>query len=407
MTDYSKILEKYDIMFIGGIMYITREYYFNKLLKMQNTNNIKVIIGIRRSGKSVLLKLLYDHYRKKQNCIYLNLEDYNNIELHNPKQLHQYIEKNVKSKEDFIFIDEIQYVKDFELVVNSIRLMCNNIYITGSNASMLNGNLSTVLSGRYVTLQVYPFTYRESLLINKDNTVDHYLLNGGMPTVSFVEEDLQRDYIKNLIDTILYNDVLSYNTNIEPELLNRIVTYTINNISTEISAKNLTNFLITNDYKVTVTKVYEILNSLEEAFFITKVKRYNIIGKQILKNSGKYYLTDLVFKKTLSKDITDIGRVIENVVYNELKYRGYEIFVGKNKNLEVDFVALKDSETVYIQVTYLLEGDVDTKEREQKSLLKINDNHKKIIISHDQFKVTLDNGLKHILLSDFLNGDEL
>lgn len=388
-------------------MEIKRNKYLDTLINLQYTNNIKVITGIRRCGKSVILKQLYNHFSENNSCFYINLEDFSNYQYHDGSSFNNYIESKLNDGITHLFIDEIQLVSDFQLVLNSLRLKCSNIYVTGSNANILSGNLATMLSGRYVSVRIYPFTYLEAININPDLSIDSYLLKGGMPSFAFLPNDISKMILHDLIDTIAINDILNYNSTIDVELLKRILLYLFDNLATEISARNISNYLSSNNFKTNINKVYEILNALSDAFFVTKVNNYNLRGKEVLKNKGKYYLADVGFRTSLYPEIRDIGRVIENVVYNELQTRGYDIYVGKIGTHEVDFVLMKDNETIYVQVCATIERSEKTFEREVGVFSKINDNFKKILISKDDYKSSLDNGIIHVLLKDLLNGEEL
>lgn len=388
-------------------MEIKRTRYLNTLIDLEYTDNIKVITGIRRCGKSVILKQLYQYFSKNNSCFYINLEDFSNYQYHDGSSFNNYIESELDSGITHLFIDEIQLVSDFQLVLNSLRLKCKNIYVTGSNANILSGNLATMLSGRYVSVRIYPFTYSEALLMKPELSIYSYLLYGGMPSYAFLPTEISTMVLRDLIDTIAINDILNYNSNIDIELLKRILLYMFDNLSTEISAQNISNYLCSNDFKTNINKVYEILNALSDAYLVTKVNNYNLRGKEVLKNKGKYYLADVGFRSSLYPEIRDIGRVIENVVFNELQTRGYDIYVGKLGTLEVDFVLKKENETIYIQVCATIEKSEKTLEREVGVFSKINDNFKKILISNDQYKSSLNDGIIHVLLKDFLNGEQL
>lgn len=388
-------------------MEIQRQKYLDKLIDMQYTDNIKVITGIRRCGKSVILKQLYTHFSQGNSCLYINLEDFANYHLHDTEKFNSYIESNINEGVSHIFIDEVQLVPNFQLVLNSLRLKCGNIYVTGSNANILSGKLATMLSGRYISIRIYPFTYQESLEMKPDLTIDSYLLHGGMPSFAFLPKEVSKMVLRDLIDTIAINDILNYNSNIDVELLKRILLYLFDNLSTEISAQNISNYLSSNNLKTNINKVYEILNALSDAYLVSKANNYNLRGKEVLKNKGKYYLADVGFRTSLYPEIRDIGRVIENVIYNELQTRGYEIYVGKIDKHEVDFVLKRANEIIYVQVSVTIEESQETLNREVGVFSKINDNFKKILITNDDYKASLGNGIIHVLLKDLLNGEEL
>lgn len=386
-------------------MEIKRNQYLDKLISYSQTNNIKIITGIRRSGKSVILRQLYDYFSIQNQCLYLNLEDYANFSFHNPQEFNSYLEEQLASGVTHMFIDEVQLVKDFQLVLNSIRLKCNNIYVTGSNAQILSGKLATMLAGRYVSVRVYPFSYQEMLQIKENLTIDEYIFSGGMPTVALLDKEVSQQVLNDLIDTIVINDIIHYNTNIEPELLKRVLLNMLENISTEVSAKNITNYLISNGYKTNINKIYEVLNAMDDAYLITKVSNFDIKGKEVMKNKGKYYLADVGFRRALYPEVRDIGRILENVVFNELEVRGYQIYVGKIGTKEVDFIVKKFDQIFYIQVSSTIEKSIETLNREVAVYKLVHDNYKKILITNDQYKSSLGNGVHHILLKDFLRGE--
>ena len=342
--------------------------------------------------------------------IYINFEYVEFEDLKDYKKLNTYIKDKIKDKKVYyIFLDEIQNVDNFEVVVNSLRASIKNasIFITGSNSKLLSNELSTVLSGRYVLFNIYPLTYREYIELTKkdakdDNSFEDYLKWGGLPNrTQFTEESNIKDYLHSVFDSIILRDVVERLGLKDTALFNLILQYIVDITGREFSANNIIKFLESKGRVISTETLYSYLDALCKALIIEKVYRYDIHGKAILKTLNKYYMTDLGIAQIKNNNY-EINKsfAIENVVYNELLARGYEVYVGKTKQGEIDFIATKTDEKMYIQVTYLLADDKVIK-REFGAFNQINDNFPKYVISLDK-KDFSQNGIIHKNIIDWL-----
>lgn len=397
-----------------------RELYIEKIKPFIDKDIIKVLTGIRRSGKSVMLKLIMEELKQngidKKQFININFENLINRELTTANKLHKYILKKASEikKKCYIFLDEIQEVKDWEKCINSLRVNEEynfDIYITGSNAKLLSGELSTYLAGRYVEFVIYPFSFKEFLDTLKSiqqnisirEAFQKYIKFGGMPflyNLAF-EEEASLQYLKDIYSSIILKDITQRNKIRDTDLLERLINYLIMNVGNNFSATSISKFFKSENRKVSVETILNYIKATEEAFLIYKVSRDDLIGKKTLNVNEKYYIVDHGIREAiLESNQRDINQIFENIIYLELLRRGYNIKVGKVDNLEVDFVCTKGNEKIYIQVAYLL-ASPETIEREFSSLEKINDNYPKYVISMDEFDMSR-NGIRHINIIDFL-----
>lgn len=397
-----------------------RELYIEKIKPFIDKDIIKVLTGIRRSGKSVMLKLIMEELKQngidKKQFININFENLINRELTTANKLHKYILKKASEikKKCYIFLDEIQEVKDWEKCINSLRVNEEynfDIYITGSNAKLLSGELSTYLAGRYVEFVIYPFSFKEFLDTLKSiqqnisirEAFQKYIKFGGMPflyNLAF-EEEASLQYLKDIYSSIILKDITQRNKIRDTDLLERVINYLIMNVGNNFSATSISKFFKSENRKVSVETILNYIKATEEAFLIYKVSRDDLIGKKTLNVNEKYYIVDHGIREAiLESNQRDINQIFENIIYLELLRRGYNIKVGKVDNLEVDFVCTKGNEKIYIQVAYLL-ASPETIEREFSSLEKINDNYPKYVISMDEFDMSR-NGIRHINIIDFL-----
>ena len=378
---------------------IIRERYLKLIRPFYDQDLIKVLIGIRRSGKSVLLTQIIDELKLKgisnQHIIYINFEDFDYEEYTEAKKLHNFIKEQIIDDEKYyIFFDEIQNVNSWEKVVNSLRATKNtSIFITGSNSDLLSSDLATHIAGRYVSFRVTPFTFQEVcdlLKIVDTNDIENAFLDymkwGGMPQRFMQIDDISRKtYLKDIYDSIIIKDIVKRFHIKDIDLLNRIVTYILTTPSQTFSPESLKKYFESISRGVSLETLYNYLDYIARANLISKAYRYDIRGKRILTGKYKYYLTDLGFTNILSEDKKEqIGAYLENIVYNELIARGYSVFIGNTENGEIDFVATKFQEKVYFQVTYLLSDDAVI-EREFGAFSKIEDNYPKYVLSMDQF----------------------
>ena len=397
-----------------------RELYIEKIKPFIDKDIIKVLTGIRRSGKSVMLKLIMEELKQngidEKQFININFENLINRELTTADKLHKYIFKRASEikKKCYIFLDEIQEVKDWEKCINSLRVneeYSFDIYITGSNAKLLSGELSTYLAGRYVEFVIYPFSFKEFLdtlksiqqSISIRETFQKYIKFGGMPflyNLAFKEE-ASLQYLNDIYSSIILKDITQRNKIRDTDLLERVINYLIMNVGNNFSATSISKFFKSENRKVSVETILNYIKAAEEAFLIYKVSRDDLIGKKILNVNEKYYIADHGIREAiLESNQRDINQIFENIIYLELLRKGYNVRVGKIDNLEIDFVCTKGNEKLYIQVAYLL-ASPETIEREFSSLEKINDNYPKYVISMDEFDMSR-NGIRHINIIDFL-----
>ncbi|WP_338933946.1 ATP-binding protein [Fusobacterium polymorphum] len=397
-----------------------RELYIEKIKSFIDKDIIKVLTGIRRSGKSVMLKLIMEELKQngidEKQFININFENLINRELTTADKLDKYILKRASEIKNkcYIFLDEIQEVKDWEKCINSLRVNEEynfDIYITGSNAKLLSGELSTYLAGRYVEFVIYPFSFKEFLdtlksiqqSISIREAFQKYIKFGGMPflyNLAF-EEEPSLQYLKDIYSSIILKDITQRNKIRDTDLLERVINYLIMNVGNNFSATSISKFFKSENRKVSVETILNYIKAAEEAFLIYKVSRDDLIGKKILNVNEKYYIADHGIRESiLESNQRDINQIFENIIYLELLRKGYNIKVGKVDNLEVDFVCTKGNEKLYIQVAYLL-ASPETIEREFSSLEKINDNYPKYLISMDEFDMSR-NGIRHINIIDFL-----
>ena len=397
-----------------------RELYIEKIKPFINKDIIKVLTGIRRSGKSVMLKLIMEELKQnkidEKQFININFENLINRELTTADKLHEYILKKASEikKKCYIFLDEIQEVKDWEKCINSLRVNEEydfDIYITGSNAKLLSGELSTYLAGRYVEFVIYPFSFKEFLETLKSIQQDvstreafqKYVKFGGMPflyNLAF-EEEASLQYLKDIYSSIILKDITQRNKIRDTDLLERVISYLIMNVGNNFSATSISKFFKSENRKVSVETILNYIKAAEESFLIYKVSRDDLIGKKILNVNEKYYIADHGMREAiLGSNQRDINQIFENIIYLELLRKGYNVRVGKVDNLEVDFVCTKGNEKIYVQVAYLLASS-ETIEREFTSLEKIDDNYPKYVISMDEFDMSR-NGIIHINIIDFL-----
>lgn len=396
---------------------INREIYMNKLLAYKNTEFIKVITGIRRCGKSSLLKLFMEKLLEDNpntNVIYMNFESFKFDNIVNYRDMYNEISKKIRLTErNYILLDELQRIEEWEKAVNALKVdFDTDIYITGSNAYLLSSELSTYLSGRYVEIKVLPLSFKEYLeFTNKEDTKTieekfiEYIKFGGMPGIITLkdEENLYENAVKGIYNTVFMKDVIERNKVVDATLLEKILKFLMSNIGSLISAKKIADFLTSQGTKITHNTVLNYIQMLENAYIIYRVPRYDIKGKEVLKTLEKYYIVDTGIRNIiLGFRDADFGHLIENIVYFELIRRGYEVTIGKKDMLEVDFIATNANEKKYYQVTYTM-LDQNVKKHEIDVLNSINDNYEKTVITMDKlYSNTSIEGIKIKYLIDFL-----
>jgi len=402
---------------------LKRDEYIKKIVPFIDKDVIKVLTGIRRSGKSVMLKLLMEELKNRgineNQFIYINFENLKYRKLKNYERLYDFILNKVddKYKSYYIFLDEIQEVEEWERCVNSLRVDEDfkfDIYITGSNAKLLSGELSTYLAGRYIEFVVYPFSFKEffEIMKEKNKEIDlkeafqDYVKFGGMPFLHNLDYNFEASmqYLQDLYASIILKDITRRNNIRDTDLLERIINYVVMNIGNTFSATSISKFFKSENRKVATETILNYIKACEEAFLVYRVARNDLLGKKILNVNEKYYIADHGIREAIMENNQkNINQVLENIVYFEMLRRGYNVKIGKVDNLEVDFVCKKNDETIYIQVSYLLASE-DTKEREFSVLENIKDNYPKYVLSMDEFDMSR-NGIKHMNLIEFLIKD--
>lgn len=403
---------------------IKRELYLNQLRDFIDKPFIKVITGLRRSGKSSIIMMLRDELLSKgigeSNIIYINFESFEYSEVDTADKLYKFVKTKIDNKQRYyILLDEIQEVTSWEKAVNSFLVDFNSdIYITGSNSRLLSSELATYLSGRYVEFKIHPLSFAESLLFKQNlikKTVSNlyrefelFLRMGGFPALHTGEYTYETAY-KVVYDiyssAILRDTVQRYNIR-DVELLERVVKYVFDNVGNNFSAKKVADYFKSQQRKIDLNTVYNYMNALEGAFIIYRIPRYDVKGKEILKTQEKYYVGDqsLLYGVMGFKDRL-ISGVLENIVMLELKRRGYRVFVGKWGDKEIDFIAEKNEKKVYVQVTYKM-TEQTTIDREFTPLLEIKDNHPKYVVTMDEVWKDNIEGIRHMHIADFLLMDE-
>lgn len=397
---------------------IKREAYMKRIRPFINTDLIKVMTGIRRCGKSVMLELIKQELEasgiSSAQFISINFEDMNNAHLQTAEALHHEITKRAAEIDGkaYLFFDEIQEVKDWEKCVNSFRVALDcDIYITGSNAKLLSGELATYLGGRYVEFVIYPFSFREFTELYRtlepseslEGCFRKYLLFGGMPYLANIRyaDEPAKQYLHDLFNSVQLKDIVKRGNIRDVDLLERIVAYVMSNVGNTFSATSLAKFLKSQQRPVAPETILNYIKYCCDAYLFYQVKREDIQGKQILATNEKYYIADHGLREAIfGGNMRDINLVLENIVYLELLRRGYQVTVGKNGEKEIDFLCSKRGEKLYVQVAYLL-ATQETIDREFEAYNGIRDNFPKYVVSLDEFDMSRD-GIKHRNIRDFL-----
>ena len=401
---------------------IKREMYMSRIRPFIGTELIKVMTGIRRCGKSVMLELIKQELIESgvnpAQFISINFEDMNYARLQTAKALHNEITKRAADLDGkiYLFFDEIQEVKDWEKCINSFRVSLNcDIYITGSNAKLLSGELATYLGGRYVEFVIYPFSFAEFIELYKTVAPDEsiqkcfqkYLLAGGMPYLANIRyaDEPSKQYLHDLFNSVQLKDIVKRNKIRDVDLLERIIAYVMANVGNTFSAASLAKFLKSEQRTVAPETILNYIKYCCDAYLFYQVKREDLQGKQILASNEKYYIADHGIREAVfGGNMKEINLTLENIVYLELLRRGYEVTVGRYGNKEIDFVCHKRDEKLYVQVTYLLASD-ETIQREFGAYDNIRDNFPKYVVSLDEFDMSR-NGIKHRNIRDFLLVEE-
>ena len=377
-------------------MIIQREQYFNKLKALKDKKIIKVVTGIRRCGKTTLLNIFQDYLRSSgvtdEQIISINFEDLDFEEYRDYKKLYAYLKSRlVSGKMTYIFLDEIQHVEDFPKVVDSLYIKDYvDLYITGSNAYMLSSEIATLISGRYIQIEMLPLSFKEYMIstgdmTNKAEKYIEYLENSAFPyTIELKDQPEQiKDYLEGIYNTIVLKDIVNRKKITDVMMLKSVLRYVFDNIGNPLSSKKIADTMTRNGRKVDSRTIEKYLEAFMESYIVYKAKRYNIKGKQYLKTLEKYYVVDIGLRyMLLGSRKMDAGHILENIVYLELLHRGYDVYVGKIDTFEVDFVAQNQKGNHYFQVA-LSVRDEKTLERELRSLYSIKDNYPKYLLTMD------------------------
>ncbi len=394
---------------------INRENYIKKISEWKDKKIIKVITGMRRTGKSSILELYAENLKKigvnNKNIIHINFEDLAFEQYQDYKELYNYINSHIEGKDMYyIFLDEIQLVDKFEKAINSLFLKDNvDIYLTGSNAKLLSSEISTLLTGRYIELDMYPLSFSEYLIfLDNNNDIDsnfeNYLKYGGMPYTTELNLNQKNiyKYLNGIFDTVVVKDVVMKNNIKDVQTLYSIINFLFDNIGNTTSINKISNTLSSNGKKTNAVTVDNYVKFLIDSFVIYKVKRFDIKGKEYLKTQEKYYIADIGLRNAVLglRDI-DQGHILENIVFLELKRRGYEVSIGKMRDYEIDFIASNQNQKLYIQVAFTVKEN-STLERELYPLKKLKNNYPKILITQDKFLNKDFQGILHFNIIDFL-----
>lgn len=396
---------------------IIRDKYLQRMIDAKDTEFIKVITGVRRSGKSTLLLMFKDYLLKnnivKDNIIYINFESARYDDIKDYKDLYKYVEEKIKQDKVYLLLDEVQNVALWEKAINSFKVDFNiDIYITGSNAYLLSSELSTLLSGRYIEIKMYPLSFKEYLTFNNydknnlDIKFNEYLKYGGLPAITLIKDnnELVLSYLNDIYNTIVKKDIIDRNNIKDVALLENIIKYLSNNIGSPISSTKISDYLNSNKIveKSNHQTIDNYLNMLEKSFIMYKADRTDIKSKSLLKTLGKYYISDTGIRNIiLGFRNIDEGHLLENVVYLELLRRGYRVNIGKYGDYEVDFVAENPNEIKYYQVARSISNE-EVKTRELRSLESIDDNYEKMILTMDKSINNDYNGIKVMNIIDWL-----
>ena len=374
---------------------IPREEYFERLRNLKHKKLIKIVTGIRRCGKSTVLDMfkeeLLSNGVEENQIIFINFEDYENKSLRNPESLYDYIKQRLTSKMNYIFLDEIQHVEDFPEVVDSLYIKDNvDLYLTGSNSSLLSSEIATLISGRYVEIKMLPFSFKEFVKAtnqteNLSSAYRQYVETSSFP---YVLELLQMPqeinaYLEGIYNTILVKDIIDRKKIADTNVLKSVTQFLFDNIGSELSSKKIADTLTSNGRKSDSKTIEKYVTSLEESFIVYRANRYNIKGKEYLKSLEKYYVADIGLRNfMLGKKSMDVGHILENVIYLELLRRGYSVYIGKVDDMEIDFVAQNQHGNTYIQVAATVR-DENTLKRELRSLQAVKDNYPKTLLTLD------------------------
>lgn len=401
---------------------IDRPLYLDKIMPFVDTPFVKILTGVRRCGKSTILKMIIKKLREEKHVDDEQILSYRfdsmEYEDMNTKELYLELKsKIIQSKKTYLFLDEIQEIEGWEKVVNTLASDFDvDIYITGSNSRMMSSEISTYLTGRYITFHIYTLSFEEYLMFKKSYTTlkdlkqefSQYVRLGGFPATHLQDYSQDEVYtiVKEIYNSTIFSDIVRRNQVKKIDQLERVVKYTFNNIGNTFSAKSISNYFKSEQRKIDNETVYSYLEKLQKAYILHKCSRYDLQGKDILKTQEKFYLADVSLRySVLGYTVDSVAASLENIVYLELKRRGYDVYIGKIKDKEIDFVATKQNEKIYVQVTQEIKSE-KTQKREYEQLLEIRDNYPKYVVMADNFAGGNYEGIKTMNIVDFLLSKE-
>lgn len=401
---------------------IERPLYLDKIMPFVDTPFVKILTGVRRCGKSTILKMIIKKLREEKHVDDEQILSYrfDSMEYEDMTTKELYLElksKIIQSKKTYLFLDEIQEIEGWEKVVNTLASDFDvDIYITGSNSRMMSSEISTYLTGRYITFYIYTLSFEEYLTFKKSYTTlknlkqefSQYVRLGGFPATHLQDYSQDEVYtiVKDIYNSTIFSDIVRRNQVKKIDQLERVVKYTFNNIGNTFSAKSISNYFKSEQRKIDNETVYSYLEKLQKAYILHKCSRYDLQGKDILKTQEKFYLADVSLRySVLGYTVDSVAASLENIVYLELKRRGYDVYIGKIKDKEIDFVATKQNEKIYIQVTQEIKSE-KTQKREYEQLLEIRDNYPKYVVMADDFAGGNYEGIKTMNIVDFLLSKE-
>lgn len=390
---------------------IKRVLYLNQIRPFIGTDLIKIIVGIRRSGKSTLMKQIIEELKdigvEDNRIIYLNFEDYRIREYKDTDKLYDYLESEIRlEKKTYLFLDEIQEVENFEQIVNSLNATKDvDIYLTGSNSKMLSGEYATLLTGRYKSFKVFPFSFKELVEFHgdkdKQELFNDFIRYGGFPVIqNFALKDQKISILRDLYDSIVIKDIVQrYNVS-SIDALDKYISYLLNTVGSQFSAVNIIKYFKNEGRTIGKETLYNYISYAKDVLLIYSAKRYDLKGKKLLTTNEKYFVNDQGLRATKFDNLKDIEKILENIVFFELLRRGYDVTVGSIDDKEIDFIAIKNNSIEYYQVTYIMET-LKTREREFGSLEMIQDQYPKYVLSLDNVDFS-QNGIIHKNIIDFL-----
>ena len=401
---------------------IERPLYLNKIIPFVDTPFVKILTGVRRCGKSTILKMIQKKLKEEHHITGEQILSYRfdsmEYEDMTSKELYQELKtKILNTKKTYLFLDEIQEINGWEKVVNTLASDYDvDIYITGSNSRMMSSEISTYLTGRYVTFHIYTLSFDEYLTFKKSYSTiydikqefNQYVRLGGFPATHLQEYSQDEVYtiVRDIYNSTIFSDIVRRNQVKKIDQLERVIKYTFNNVGNTFSAKSISNYLKSEQRKIDNETVYRYLEKLQKAYILHRCSRYDLQGKSILKTQEKFYLADTSLRyAVLGYTIDSVASSLENIVYLELKRRGYDVCIGKYKDKEIDFVATKQNEKIYVQVTQEIKSE-KTQKREYEQLLEIKDNYPKYVVLTDDFAGGNYQGIKTMHITDFLLSKE-